>query len=74
MRIETVNGRKLVCGHIFPANELEVGQVWAPADGMDREVTITKIDGDLIYYNGPLLKASFRDFFSFQCRYCKVVD
>jgi len=23
MRIEAVNGRNLVCGHIFPANELQ---------------------------------------------------
>lgn len=74
MRIETVNGRKLVCGHIFPANELEVGQVWAPADGTDRVVTITKIDGDSIYYNEPQFGDSYKDAFSFQCRYCKVVD
>ena len=74
MRIETVNGRNLVCGHIFPANELEVGQVWAPADGSDRVVTITKIDGNIIYYNDPRFGDFDKDAFSFQCRYGKVVD
>ena len=74
MRIEVVNGRKLVCGHIFPVNEVEVGQIWAPADGGDREVVITKIDEDTVYYTDSKFGDFHKDAFGFQCRYCKVVD
>lgn len=74
MRIEVVNGRKLVCGHIFPANEVKVGQVWAPADGSDREVVITKVDEYDVYYTDAKFGDFRKDAFGFQCRYCKVVD
>ena len=50
MRIETVNGRNLVCGHFFPASELASGQRWAPADGSNREVKIVTVDGDWVEY------------------------
>lgn len=47
MRIETINGRKLVCGHIFPASEVEVGQIWAAAEHharqLNRKWSITEI-------------------------------
>lgn len=74
MRIETVNGRKLVCGYMFPISEIEVGQLWAPADGSDREVVITKVDVYDVYYNDPKYGDFRKDAFGFQCRYCKVVD
>ena len=77
MRIETVNGRNLVCGHFFPADELAVGQRWAPADGSNREVKIVAVDGDWVEYewqdNGER-KTHQKLAFAFQCRYCKVVE
>lgn len=74
MRIEVVNGRKLVCGHIFPASEVKVGQVWAPADGGDREVTINAVTEDHVFYTDSKFGDFRKDTFGFQCRYCKVVD
>ncbi len=77
MRIETVNGRNLVCGHFFPASELASGQRWAPADGSNREVKIVTVDGEWVEYewqdNGER-KTHQKLAFAFQCRYCKVVE
>ncbi len=73
MRIEIVNGRKLVCGHIFPHNELKVGQRWAPADGVDREVEIVAIDENYVMHKDlNTLEVYRKDAFGFQCRYCKL--
>ncbi len=75
MRIEVVNGRKLVCGHIYPHSELKVGQQWAPADGSDRVVTIRAIDGEWVQYGEYGNDRTYeKDSFSFQCRYCLVVE
>ena len=74
MRIEVVNDRKLVCGHIFPHSELEVGQRWAPADGSDREHEITAIDEDSVWHRDIATGEEYRkSAFGFQCRYCKVI-
>lgn len=75
MRIEVVNGRKLVCGHIFPANEVKVGQIWAPADGSDREVKIIEVTENWVMHKDlKSLEVYRKDAFGFQCRYCKVVE
>lgn len=77
MRIEVVNGRKLVCGHIYPTNEIKAGQVWAAADGANRTVTVVKVDGDWVKYEWEE-KCAIVDHtklaFAFQCRYCLVVE
>ena len=74
MRTEIVNGRKLVCGHIYPLNELKVGTQWAPADGSDRVVEIRDIDGEWITYGEYGNDCTYeKDHFSFQCRYCLIV-
>jgi hypothetical protein len=77
MRIETVHGRNLVCGHIFKSEELASGQRWAPASGNNYEVKIVAVDGEWVTYeweeNGER-KFHEKDSFSFQCRYCKVVE
>ena len=73
MRIEVVNGRKLVCGHIFPAGEVKIGQVWAPADGNDYEVTIVEVNEDYVWHESKFGKIR-KDAHGFQVRYCKVVD
>lgn len=75
MRIETLNDRKIVCGHIFPLSELKVGQKWAQADGTDRVVEIREIVGDWVQYGEHGNDRTYeKDYFSFQCRFCKVVE
>jgi len=74
MRIETVHGRNLVCGHVYKADELEVGSRWAPADGTDREVEIVEINEEQITYRDPQDDLVWsKDWFSFQCRYCLII-
>ena len=80
MRIETVNGRKIVCGHIYPKEELAVGQRWAQADGTDRVVVIRELehtpDGAVWVKFGEhgSDRTYEKDWFSFQTRYCRVVE
>ena len=75
MRIEVVNGRKIVCGHTYPLNELEIGQKWTPADGSDRVVEIREIVGEWVQYGEHANDRTYeKDWFSFQCRYCRIVE
>jgi hypothetical protein len=75
MRVEIINGRKLVCGHIYPLSELAVGQQWAQADGTDRVVVIRVIEGEQILYGDHASDRVYeKDWFNFQCRFCKVVE
>ncbi len=75
MRIEKVNDRNLVCGHIYPHSELAIGQYWAPADGSDRLHVITDINEDYVFHKDVATGTEYRkDAFGFQCRYCLVVD
>ena len=75
MRIETVRGRKIVCGHIYPKDELKVGQRWAQADGADRVVEIRSIDGEWAQYGEHANDRTYeKDWFSFQCRFCLIVE
>lgn len=80
MRIETVNGRNIVCGHIYKQDELKVGQRWAPADGANRVVEIRSLDPDAsgmiwVQYGEYGTDRTYeKDYFSFQCRYCLIVE
>lgn len=75
MHIQVVNGRNLVCGHIFPASELEVGQFWVPAVGSNRVHEIIANDGETITHRWIETGEIFhKSAFGFQCRYCKVVE
>lgn len=80
MRVETINGRNLLCAGILPKTELAVGQKWAPADGTDSVVVIRELisyeDGDVnvIYGNHANDSSYEKDSFSFQCRYCLIVE
>ena len=77
MRVETVNDRYLLCGHILHRVHLQEGQKWAQADGTNRTVTITRIDGDWItyeWYEDQKYQSHVKDWFSFQCRYCLVLN
>ena len=74
MRIERHNGRNLVCGHIFPTNEIEPGQEWASSS--NAIVVVESVDQDLVTYtwteNGET-KRHTKEAFAFQCRYCMVL-
>jgi hypothetical protein len=74
MRVEQVNGRNIMCGYIYPVNELAVGQEWAQADGTDRVVVIREIEGHTIRFGEHANDTNFEeDNFQFQTRYCRVV-
>ena len=77
MRLEVKHSRVLLCGHILSREFILPGQRWASADGSNREVTITSVNFDKVEYcwdqNGSVVYHS-KDSFSFQCRYCLVVD
>lgn len=80
MRIEIVNGRKLVCGHIFNTEEIKEGQLWAAASGANHVVKISKVhyQCEWVEYEWTDSKGMMhiheKQAFAFQCRYCKVVE
>lgn len=71
MRIESHKGYNIVCGHIFPVEELSVGQKWMSSSG--NVVTISDIQDDLVYYAWES-GSHCKDSFSFQCRYCLILE
>lgn len=75
MRIEKINGYSAVCGHFYPVNEIKIGSKWTAADGSDNVVFIRDIQKNIIFYgrygNDRTLE---KDSFSFQCRYCLIVE
>lgn len=72
MRVETIHGRHLLCGHILQSAQIKPDQIWAAADGADRQVRILSNDrGYIIYLDGSLDFA--RSAFDFQTRYCLVL-
>lgn len=77
MRIEQVHGRYLLCGNIIPKKEVRPGQTWAPADGSNRTVTVDNADDEWVDYSWTedgVTKTHMKLNFSFQCRYCLVLD
>lgn len=74
MRVEVdSSGNRIVCGHIYPLSEIRVGSRWVGSTG--GKVTVTKVDEKgWIHYdqtNGPPHQ---KDSFSFQCRYCLILE
>ena len=76
MRVETVNGRHLLCGHMLATNKIKHGQVWAPADGSDREVRVSGVRDGWVGYTwleGKSRKYHEKTAFAFKCHYCLVL-
>lgn len=72
MRLELDKfGNQIVCGHIYPAHEIEVGSSWVSSGG--GLVTVTKVDDYEIYYDQLNGLPHHKDSFSFQCRYCLII-
>lgn len=80
MRIEKHNGHKIVCGHIYPANEVKVGSQWMGSSGSKVTVTKKRKAGELTWVSyewknsDGTVSTHEKDSFSFQCRYCLIVD
>ena len=73
MRVEVDRGgRRIVCGHIYPASEIKVGSQWVSSGS--NLVTVTKVDGNEIYYDQRHGLPHHKDSFSFQCRYCLILE
>lgn len=75
MRVEEKHGRYLLCGYTLSNNQIKAGQVWAPADGSNRTVTV-KSGGEWVDYEWEEdgeKKLHTKMNFAFQCRYCLVL-
>lgn len=77
MRLEVSHNRVMLCGHILPESAILPGQRWASADGSNREVFVVTVGDDKVEYNwvenGSLVYHT-KSVFSFQTRYCLVID
>ena len=77
MDIEEHHGRKIVCRHIFKADEIKIGSRWQGSGGSIVEVTSVDGLGWVEYkWNDSLgeVKVHEKESFAFQCRYCLIVD
>ena len=75
MRDEEHFGRKIVCGHMFPVSGIVPGQKWQSSSG--NIVTVQAVKGDWVEYawtTGEGHMEHEKDSFSFQCRYCLIVE
>ena len=72
----TKKGKQIVCGHIFKANDIAPGQLWSDSRYLEVIVESVSEDGWVTYswYERGKKKVSEKDYFSFQCRYCLVVE
>lgn len=77
MRVEKVNEKFLLCGGIIPKERITKGQLWARADGSAGLVMIDEVIGDDVKYKWlekEEWKYHTKDSFSFQCRYCLLLN
>lgn len=74
MRIEKHHGRWIVCGYVFPKEFIKKGQIWQGSSGSTVEVLEVDDGGEVYYSQSSGSPDHSKDYFSFQCRYCKVVD
>lgn len=75
MRIETVNGKRIVCAHIYPEHEIQPGSLWIGAGCTVVKVENVK-DGLVTYSwtNKTGKHMHIKSVFAFQCRYCLIVE
>lgn len=72
MRVEEHYGRRIVCGHIYPADKIQPGQLWQGSSGS--LVQITGVRERDVSYRQSDGTCNTKDSFSFQCRYCLVLN
>lgn len=83
---EIINGYNAVVRHIFKGEEIKIGQRWIAIGGYIVTIEDVKIYPpehendkpfyDIYYswYENGVKKSNDKDWFSFQCRYCLIVD
>ena len=79
---EIIDGRKAIVRHIFKAHEIEVGSRWISAAGGIVTVEGLNLYGSIdpwyeVVYSWERDGEKFthdKDAFSFQCRYCLIVE
>lgn len=77
MRIEKHHGQYIVCGHIFPIEEIDVGEIWQASGGATVEIISVDADKDSVKYRWTTsggIQSHSKSSFAFQCRYCKIVN
>lgn len=79
MRVETLkDGTKILCHHILPKGKIKVGSKWRSGSDICRVVTIVNVDehsGWVEYVSADCPDRLYaKDWFSFQCRYCLILD
>lgn len=87
MRIEEHYGRQIVCGGMFPGLEIAKGSRWQSSSGHIVTVTEVKefhwkykdkpqvsIDVYYTWMENGETKVHDKDSFSFQCRYCLILE
>lgn len=76
MEIEEHNGYTIVVRHTFPISKILPGQVWQSSGGS--QVVIISTDGKewvkYSWYEGDKNIEYEKQSFTFQCRYCLVLD
>lgn len=75
MRIEKQGDYNIICGCILPIDCIKPNQQWIGTG--NSPVTVSKVEGGDVYYTWyekGELKIHHKESFSFQCRYCLIVD
>lgn len=80
MRIETHRGNRILCGHFLHTSSIQAGQRWQGVSGP--VVTVSQVDDNgVVTYtwtvDSPMrgmIKVHQKDAFSFQCRYCLILE
>jgi hypothetical protein len=79
---KVTNGYKHIVGHFFKPNEIQVGSRWIGVSGSIVTVEGINLYGstnpwyEVVYswFENGEKKTNDKDVFSFQCRYCLVID
>lgn len=75
MKIKEQNGYKIITNEIFPIDHIKVGQKWISIGSKEPvEVISADKDSGLVVYEQKDGSRNYKDFFSFQCRYCLVIE
>jgi len=72
MRIQASHGNNIVCEHIYPPEVLKVGSRWQDSSGSI--VHLIGLKDGWVTYKGLSQPENTKDSFSFQCRYCLIVE
>ena len=75
MRVETSYDHQILCEYIFNEQDLIPGTRWINSSGSI--VTIESMDQDWVVYSWDQYgskQTNTKDWFSFQCRYCLILE